>query len=163
MTDLCILATGGTIDKEHDPIAEQLVFTGRSHVPDMLVEFRAGEIPHDILMLKDSLGMTDEDRETILRAVLSRPEKSIVITHGTDTMEITAEYLAGKTGDKTIALTGCLRPFSLFRSDAGFNLGGAIVAARTMPAGVYVVMNGRVFRAGEVSKNKKTGFFAEKK
>ena len=37
---------------------------------------------------------------------------------------------------KTVVLTGAMRPHSLGRSDASFNLGGAIIAAQTLPEGV---------------------------
>lgn len=147
------------MDKDHDPISESLVFSGHSYVPDMLEEFRAPGIPHDIIMLKDSLEMTDQDRALIKDTAQRRAERGIVITHGTSTMARTAEYLKNHITDKTIVLTGAMRPFSLFRSDAGFNLGGALIAARSLPAGVYLVMNGRVFEAGAVAKNAETGIF----
>ena len=56
-------------------------------------------------------------------------------------------------------LTGALRPFALGKSDAGFNVGGAMIAAQTLPPGVYAVMNGRVFKAEDVSKDVKSGRF----
>jgi len=34
-----------------------------------------------------------------------------------------------------------------------------MIAAQTLPAGVYAVMNGRVFEAGNVQKDLKTGRF----
>lgn len=159
MDNICIIATGGTIDKEHDPIAEKLVFSKKSYVPEMLMQCRAEKIPHQVLMLKDSEDMVPEDRETILQAVMARPERSVVVTHGTGTMSVSAEYMKGKTGDKTVVLTGALRPFSLFMSDAVFNMGCAIIAAQIAPPGVYITMNGEMFAAGTVRKNLATGFF----
>ena len=82
-----------------------------------------------------------------------------MVTHGTGTIEQTAKYLDGKIGDKTVVLTGAMRPHSLGKSDAGFNLGGAIVAAQTLSTGIYVVMNGRVFTAEQVKKNVEAGRF----
>lgn len=159
MEDICIIGTGGTIDKDHDPITEKLVFSESSHIPTMLSEFRVPEIPHSILMLKDSLEMTDADREIIRDAILKRSEKCIVITHGTSTMSETAVYLKKYIQDKVIVLTGAMRPFSLFQSDAGFNLGAAIVSARLLSNGVYIAMNGQVFKAGEVQKDTDKGIF----
>lgn len=161
MIDLCIIATGGTIDKVHDPIAEALAFPGTSYIPQILEECRTKDVAHQILMFKDSREMTDTDRELILAAVKARQEKSIVITHGTSTMPVTARYLQEHIKDKTIVLTGAMRPFSFFQSDAGYNLGGAIVAARSLPQGIYIVMNGRVFDADKVKKDEKKGVFVK--
>ena len=47
---------------------------------------------------------------------------------------------------KTIVLTGALSPARFSDSDATFNIGMAFATAQTLPAGVYVAMNGRVFR-----------------
>jgi len=113
----------------------------------------------DLLMQIDSLDMTATHRAEILNAVMAAPESQIVITHGTGTMALTAQYLNGHVGDKTVVLTGAMRPFSLGQSDANFNLGGAVIAAQTLPSGVYGVMNGRVFPADKLHKNIQTGRF----
>ncbi len=148
------------MDKVHDVIAETLVFAAQSQIPQMLRECRVADVPHESLMLKDSLELTDADREAILQAVLKRPETGIVITHGTSTMTATAAYLNGRT-DKTIILTGAMRPFSFFQSDAGFNLGAAMAAAQACAPGIYIAMNGRVFPEGTVRKNEAKGIFEE--
>ena len=156
-----ILITGGTLDKVHDTITEGLIFCPdrSSQVPHVLSVGRSAEFDTQILMQKDSLDMTDTDRALMLKAINSAKPSRIVVTHGTGTMELTAQYLDGQTGDKTVVLTGAMRPYSLGRSDAGFNLGGAIIAAQTLDAGVYAVMNGRVFGASEVRKDTKLGHF----
>lgn len=161
MKKICILTTGGTLDKEHDPISETLVFSKKSHVPEMLSRLRVLETDFEQVMLKDSMGFTDKDRELIKHAVQGRKEEGIVITHGTSTMTLTAEYLQkeGLGENKTIVLTGAMRPYSLFLSDASFNLGTAIGGARSLPHGVYVAMNGLVHKAGQVQKNSATGYF----
>ena len=162
MDNICILATGGTIDKDHDPISEELIFSDQSYVPAMLSEFRTMKVSHDVLMLKDSLDMNDSDREAIKEGVLARPEALIVVTHGTSTMPETAAYLSDKIQGKTVVLTGAMRPFSLFRSDAGFNLGTAIAAVQLLEHGVYITMNGQIFKANDVQKNIEQGRFERK-
>ena len=154
-----ILATGGTIDKVHDPITESLIFKQNSHLKDMLRQSNVRNYTHDILMLKDSLEVTEADRDTIAQAVMNSPHQQLIITHGTSTMEVTARYLIGKAPEKTVVLCGAMRPFSLYESDAKFNLGGAFIAAQTLPAGVYVAMNGRIFDADNVRKNREEGVF----
>ena len=153
MDDLRILVTGGTIDKEHDPVTEGLVFAGRSFIPDMLSVCRVPDTKYDVLMLKDSFDITDQDRDAMIDAINSCPEKNIIITHGTSTMPETALYLQKNIHNKTVVLTGAMRPFSLFMSDAGFNLGSAISAVQLLTNGVYVTMNGQIFEAGTVRKN----------
>lgn len=161
MEKLVILTTGGTLDKDHDTFTESLVLgvDTVTNVPELL---RIGKTHYprvQPIMSLDSLDMTDAHREQILGAVNIVPERCVVITHGTGTMELTAKHLDGKIGDKTVVLTGALRPFALGKSDAGFNVGGAVIAAQALPAGVYAVMNGRIFTADEVSKDVKSGRF----
>jgi len=159
--DILILITGGTLDKVHDSVSESLVFGGgdKSRVSNILKTGRTDHPRLKVLMKKDSLDMTEEDRDIILKAVLDAPQDRIVITHGTGTMEMTAKYLDGNIGDKTVILTGAMRPQSLGKSDAGFNLGGAIIAAQTLDYGVFAVMNGRVFEAQQIHKDTSLGRF----
>ena len=159
--DILILITGGTLDKVHDTATESLTFrkNRKSHMSELLKIGRSHLPRQEVILMKDSLNMTEADRELILKSILAAHEHHIVLTHGTGTMENTAQYLDGKIGNKTVVLTGAMRPFSLGKSDAGFNMGGAIVAAQTLTAGVYGVMNGRVFKANALRKNTKRGRF----
>jgi|SRR5690606_38884743 L-asparaginase len=156
-----ILITGGTFDKEYDMINGKLDFE-ETHVPEMLRLGRctvATEIR--TLMMVDSLEMTDNDRELILHNCASAPEERILITHGTDTMQITAAYLAQAGLAKTIVITGAMIPYKFGSSDGFFNLGAALAFLQTLPQGVYVAMNGRYYNWDNVRKNKKTGYFEE--
>lgn len=158
---IAVLITGGTLDKIHDTYTESLVFDpqDKSRIPAMLRQGRARPVRTENLFQIDSLDMKDDHRTAILNAVNNAPENHIIITHGTGTMEVTAQYLEGKIGDKTVILTGAMRPQSLGRSDAGFNFGGAMIAVQTLPLGVYGVMNGCVFTAQNLHKNTETGRF----
>lgn len=157
-----VIVTGGTIDKQYDPLTGDLVF-GASHVSEMLAISRhADEIAVEEIFLKDSLAMTDDDRLLVARACERAAERRIVVTHGTDTMTHTAEALA--TGEplpgKTIVLTGAMVPYSFGRySDALFNLGAALAFSATLPAGVYVAMNGLAHASGNVRKDRARGVF----
>lgn len=161
MKSVRILLTGGTIDKVHDPQLEGITFArdGMSQIPEILAQGRCDFPSIEKLMFLDSLDMTDEHRAEIASAITLAPEDAIVITHGTSTMGETARYLEEIGAQKTIILTGAMRPWSLSFSDAGFNLGGAIIAAQTLPCGVYGVMNGRVFAAQNLKKNTELGRF----
>ncbi len=153
-----VFTTGGTIDKiYHDANSEFAV--GDSLLPELLDEARV-TLPWRVtgLLRKDSLELTDEDRQLIWEAVAACPEEQVIITHGTDTMAQTAAVLAGIPG-KTIVLFGAMQPARMRRSDAVFNLGFAVAAVGLLPPGVYVAMNGEVFEAGRVRKNLKAGRF----
>lgn len=156
-----ILITGGTFDKEYDEIQGKLDFE-ETHVPEML-KLGRNSVPTEVrtIMLVDSLELTDDDRAIILNNCKSVPEKQILITHGTDTMAETAAYLAAAKLDKTIVLTGAMIPYKFGSSDGFFNLGSSLAFVQILPAGVYVVMNGRYYDWNNVRKNKKTGFFEE--
>ena len=158
-----IYITGGTFDKQYNYISGGLYFKD-SHVPSMLDRGRCN-IDYNVrtLMMIDSLDMTDADREIIAHACGRNPHSKILLTHGTDTMVKTAEFLAGKNlKEKTIVLTGAMIPYAFGTSSDGFfNLGSALAFLQTLPPGVYVAMNGRYYNWNQVRKNKHTGFFEE--
>jgi L-asparaginase len=156
-----VFITGGTFDKEYDEISGRLYFKD-SHLPEMLQLGRCN-LPLDIrtLMMIDSLDMTGADREIIVEQCRTAPEARILVTHGTDTMVTTADVLAATVPAKTIVLTGAMVPYKFGSSDGLFNLGSALAFAQTLTPGVYIAMNGRCFRAGEVRKNRNTGMFED--
>ncbi len=147
-----IISCGGTIDKVY--------FDAKSDfevgAPQIESIFREAGVTFDYeiesLMRKDSLDMTDEDRQLIKRHVELIPERHVLITHGTDTMPDTAKVLFG-IPEKVIVMTGSMRPARFRASDAEFNIGCAVGALMSQQPGVYVVMNGRVFDGTKVRKN----------
>ncbi len=158
-----IFTTGGTFDKEYDPISQTLVFT-ETRVPKILDRSRcAVQCVVTNLMSIDSLQMKDEHRKAIAEKCKNVAEDKIIITHGTDTVVKTAEVLAREITNKTIILTGALIPYAFRNSDSLFNLGAAIALVQTMPNGVYIAMNGKVFPWNKTQKNTKTGMFEELK
>ena len=161
MRDVLVLTTGGTIEKVHDWRSEGLGFEmgGKAQIADLLHNARCYHAGLRELMMKDSLDFTDDDREVILQAVRDASETGIVISHGTGTMAETARFIDSYALEKTVVLTGAMRPYSFGRSDAAFNIGGAVIAAQTLPVGVYGVMNGRVFTAANLTKDTHAGRF----
>jgi len=158
---IVIVTTGGTIDKAYfdalstyqigEPIVKKLLDAAHVTGPYRIVE----------LLRKDSLELTDEDRERLKETVAALDARRVVITHGTDTMTDSARVLAA-IADKTMVLTGALSPARFAESDATFNIGMAFAAAQTLPPGVYVAMNGRVFRGAEVRKDREQRRFVTK-
>lgn len=160
MKNITILTTGGTIDKVYFD-AKSAYEVGPPNIERVLGELNLA-ISYTItsLMRKDSLEITDNDRRIIRDAAAAAATNWILITHGTDTMTETAEALIGLEG-KTIVLTGALEPALFKTSDAMFNIGCALGAVQTLPPGIYIAMNGAVFTAGKVRKNRSINSFEE--
>ncbi|MFD3394401.1 asparaginase domain-containing protein [Aquirufa sp. OSTEICH-129V] len=154
-----VFITGGTFDKEYNELNGALYFK-ETHLQEMLEKGRSRlELQTETLFMKDSLEFTDLDREKIQAACAAATSNRILITHGTDTMTQTAEYLANRIQDKTIVLTGAMIPYKFGSSDGMFNLGSALAFVQLLPPGVYISMNGKIFPAGHVRKNLARGEF----
>ena len=152
MDQLCIVTTGGTIDKIYfDDKSDFQV--GEPQIGRILdergVAFRYSVIP---ILRKDSLHLDDADRELLRATIAAQPARHVLVTHGTDSMVETAKVLASIAG-KTIVLTGALNPARFRGSDAEFNIGTAVGAVQSLPAGVYIAMNGRIWDPAKVRKN----------
>ena len=153
-----ILTTGGTIDKVYfdkksnyevgDPFVEELL-----HKMNVNISFKVKS-----LMKIDSLDMTDIHREEILNYLKNSNANNFLITHGTDSIVETAIYLK-KISDKTIVLTGSLKPAIFIDNDAIFNVGSALTSAQILKNGVYIVINGQVFNPDNVRKNLEKNIF----
>ena len=161
MSGIHILTTGGTIDKEYQLSTGALVLES-SAITSILEQGRnRGRVFISPVLSKDSLEMTERDRETIAVRCALVEEAKILITHGTDTMVETARYLAGKKlEDKTIVLVGAMIPHQLKTSDATFNVGFGLACASLLPAGIYIAMNGKVFDWMDVRKDKENLVFS---
>ena len=156
-----LFVTGGTFDKEYNEHNGELFFKD-TRLREMLKLGRSlVDVEVRTLMMIDSLAMNDEDRQVILGQCRKCPQSRIVVTHGTDTMEVTARLLGENITDKTIILTGAMIPYAFGSSDGLFNLGSALAFAQSLPAGVFIAMNGRYFRWDNVRKNKAAGVFEE--
>lgn len=156
---LRFITVGGTIDKIYfDQLSEYQV--GAPGVERILLDLPvAFDYTIESVLRKDSLDMTNEDRQLVRLAVERCPEEYVVITHGTDTMIETARLLIGIPG-KRIVLTGAMQPANFHHSDATFNVGMAIGVAVTQPeAGVWITMSGLVFDPLTARKNRLRGIF----
>lgn len=154
-------AVGGTIDKVYfDALSKYEI--GESNIKDILKDARVN-FQSDIssILKKDSLDMTDQDRLDIHKTVKNEKNDKIIITHGTDTMIETAKVLED-IKEKTIVLTGAMEPAKFKSSDAVFNLGSAVAAVQSLSHGVYIVISGRVFKPGNVKKDRGLKMFGKK-
>ena len=154
-----VFVTGGTFDKAYNELNGNLFFK-ETHLHEMLELGRSNlDLSITTLMMKDSLEFEESDRAIIASACNDFDAKRIVITHGTDTMTITALYLQKHCPNKTIVLTGAMIPYKFGSSDGLFNLGSALAFTQVLPTGVYIAMNGKYFEADKVRKNIEIGEF----
>uniref|UniRef100_A0A7C4ELZ0 Asparaginase n=1 Tax=Fundidesulfovibrio putealis TaxID=270496 RepID=A0A7C4ELZ0_9BACT len=158
--DISIYTMGGTIDKIYfDDLSDYVV--GEPQAGEILKEAKAAlEFSVQEVLRKDSLHLNDADRALLRERIAADPCPRILVTHGTDTMVDSARALAG-LGDKVIVFTGALSPARFKGSDAPFNVGCAVGAVQSLPPGVYIAMNGRVFNAQHVRKNRAAGRFED--
>jgi L-asparaginase len=153
-----IFSVGGTIDKVYfDALSQYQV--GFPSVRDILGGLPiAFDYEIESLLSKDSLDMDEADRLLVREHVAAEPCPKIIITHGTDTMVETGKTLSG-IGGKCIVLTGAMEPADFKSSDAVFNVGVAVGAVSSLPDGVYIAMNGRIFDPFKCRKNRERGVF----
>ncbi|HEX7338675.1 MAG TPA: asparaginase domain-containing protein [Rhodanobacteraceae bacterium] len=158
MQRLSIITTGGTIDKIYfDAKSDYKI--GAPQIGDILKQLGVGfEFEVTSLLRKDSLEMTETDRQLVRATIEAQPHRHVLVTHGTDTMVDTARVLEGLT-DKVIVLTGALNPAKFEGSDAVFNIGCAVGAVQTLESGVWIAMNGRVWDPRHVRKNRAANRF----
>lgn len=158
-----ILTAGGTIDKVYSEDRGTLNFSfGKQAIKEISENKVNLNFDYDIerIISKDSLEMEDVDRELLKKACEEAAEEKILITHGTDTMIDTAKVLSD-ISNKAIVLTGASQPYRFRESDAEFNIGVAIGALNSLDDGVYIAMNGRVYKWDECQKEA-DGRFTEK-
>jgi len=157
--NIAIVTTGGTIDKDYfDALSEYQI--ADSVIDGALRGYRVGfDFEMVPLMRKDSLEITESDRKEIVKVVSALPHELVLLTHGTDTMVDTAKSLQTVVNDKTIVLTGAMKPARFSDTDAFFNVGVAIGALQTLPKGVYIAMSGQIFDPENVVKDRSKARF----
>ena len=161
--DILFIQTGGTIDKDYPKTKNGWAFEINEPAVKRILEKVNCSFNYSVksLLKKDSLEINDDDRLLILSKCKEAKEDKIIITHGTDTMNITATYLK-EIKNKTIIITGAMRPERFSNSDAAINIGVAIGAVQSLSKGIYVAMNGLVIPHHKMERNKETGQFIYK-
>jgi L-asparaginase len=158
-----LITTGGTMEKVYSEQTGQVEnltakidrYLQQLRLPDTRVEVTP-------LMNKDSLEMTDADRELILALAKAKvAEGPVVITHGTDTMVETGRLLKRKLAglNHPIVLTGAMTPLGFERSDGLQNLTESLFAARVLEPGIWIVMHGCFFDVDHARKDRERARF----
>ena len=164
MQKILIISTGGTFNKVYDPIAGDLVIDDTSHAVKEIASKWLCRFELLNIIGKDSLAMTNQDRLELLSIVTQTEHEKIIVIHGTDTMHITAEYLADVEIEKKIILTGAMVPYSIDPVEATANLSSALGYMQLLQDnGVYTVMNGLFGLHEKIIKEKSKGKFIRKR
>lgn len=156
---MLIINTGGTFNKRYDPIKGELFVPQDSSAIEAILASLVIDISLQGILYKDSLEMDDHDRSVLGKTITELEAKTIIVVHGTDTMDVSAEYVASLELDKVIVFTGAMVPFSIDPLEATANLSMAIGYANNGSAGVHIVMQGIMGRYEQVKKNKSAGKF----
>jgi len=165
MNDLLIINTGGTFNKIYNPISGELEVDSDGRALESLSrKWLCDEIERINIIGKDSLEMTNQDRLELLHTITQTQKRKIIVIHGTDTMHITAEYLAqSELENKQVILTGAMVPYTIDPVEATANVASAIgFVHANRECGVFVSMNGLIEHYQNILKDRKAGRFVPK-
>ena len=157
---MLILNTGGTFNKRYDMIQGTLEVPVDNYAIERILESFESKPPLAGVVYKDSLEMDINDRKMITDIIFHSTDTEFVIIHGTDTIDVTAEFLDSVFDDRIIVLTGAMKPFEIDSIEASLNLGLAIGFVKGCERnGVYICMNGYIEPWDKIKKNKQLGKF----
>ena len=160
MRKILIINTGGTFNKVYDPHDGTLVVDQTSQILEQIASKWLCEFEILNIIGKDSLDMTNQDRLELLGTIIHSNYEYIIIIHGTDTMNMTAEYLFDGDCEKCIVFTGAMVPYSIDPVEATANLCSAYGYINALKkSGIYIAMNGAMGLYSEVKKDRKLGNF----
>lgn len=156
---MLIINTGGTFNKRYDPITGELFVPVDNQAVESILESLVIDISLQGVIYKDSLEMNPQDRTLLGQTIAASDAQTVIVIHGTDTMDLSAEYINTLALDKTVVFTGAMVPFSIDPIEATANLSMAIGYAHIAGKGVYIVMQGIMGSFKQVKKNKSAGKF----
>jgi len=160
MTDILIVSTGGTFNKIYNPLTGSLDVDTDAKALRSIADKWLCNLEIETIIGKDSLDMDDSDRQQLAKTILQSSQKKIIVVHGTDTMDLSAQALAILKISKTIVLTGSMVPYSIDPTEATANLASAIGYAIALSEnGVYIAMNGQLGKYNQITKDRNRGKF----
>jgi len=160
MKKILIINTGGTFNKVYNPINGKLEIDKTSSTIQEIATKWLCEFESINIIDKDSLDMTNQDRNILLDTIKNTQHSHIIVIHGTDTMDISASYLAENHLEKYIVFTGAMVPYSIDTVEATANLSSAYGYLQALDSyGIYIAMNGALGNYDKVKKDRKKGVF----
>jgi len=161
MKNILVINTGGTFNKVYNERKGHLEVSANNHAIEKIIN-KAFKDNLDIkiigMLYKDSIKLVDEDRYIMMGSMKNYDK--VLIIHGTDTMDITATFLAKFIKNKTIILTGAMKPFSIEPIEATANFSIALeFLKQTEELGIFIGMHGLVDKHYKIKKNRILGRF----
>jgi L-asparaginase len=164
MKKIVVINTGGTFNKVYNPLTGNLDVDNKGKAMAQIEKFWLNKFQIINIIGKDSLEMNQKDRKKILTAIIDSSQERVIVVHGTDTLDQTADYLAKAKLEKKIILTGSMVPYSINPVEAIANFASAYgYILGVQEKGVYISMNGRIKNYKRVIKNKEKGYFESTK
>ncbi len=158
---ILIINTGGTFNKVYNPIDGSLVILKRA-IDEILSKWLC-EFEIVNIIDKDSLDIDSSDRKILLSTIKESKYNSIVVVHGTDTIDISASFIAQSNLPKKIIFTASMTPFSIDPIEATANLAMAIGYLKALDDdGVYIAINGVAGEYQNIIKDRKKGRFIDR-
>jgi len=157
---ILLLNTGGTFNKIYEPISGELVVDDNASALHDIAKRWQSELDIISIINKDSLYITTQDRIEMLSMIIQSEYNNIIVIHGTDTMELSAEYIADAEVEKKLVFTGAMVPYSIDATEATANLAMAYgFLQNSAPNGVYISMNGLLKPYDKITKDRDRGVF----
>jgi L-asparaginase len=157
---MLILNSGGTFNKRYNTITGELEVPYDNLALEKILESVAMDYSLAGVVYKDSLEMTSQDRKMLANIIMESSEEKFIVVHGTDTMELSAEFFDEVFDDRIIVLTGAMKPFEIDNVEASLNLGMAIGFLKgSNERGVFICMNGHIEKWNKIMKNRALGKF----
>jgi len=157
---MLILNSGGTFNKRYNPVSGELEVPYDNKAIEEILQSVCSDYGLAGVVYKDSLEMDSNDRKILANIIMESSDDTFVIIHGTDTIDISAEFLSEVFDDRKIILTGAMKPFEIDTIESSLNLGMAIGFGQAVQnKGVFICMNGFVKPWNKLVKNKNMGRF----
>lgn len=157
---MLILNTGGTLNKRYNLLNGELEVPVDNQAVEKILESVNEKYNLAGVVYKDSLEMDSNDRKMLASIIMESTDDTFIIIHGTDTMDVTAEFLDEIFDDRKIILVGAMKPFELEKVESSFNIGMAIGYSKAIEYnGVYICMSGYVEPWDKLTKNRSKGKF----
>ncbi len=157
---MLILNSGGTLNKRYNPLNGELEIPYDNEVLERILSSVESDYDLAGVVYKDSLEMDTNDRKMLTNIIMESTDDTFIVVHGTDTIDVTAEFLSAIFEDRKIILVGAMNPFEIDNVEASLNIGMAIGFAKAVKEfGVYICMSGYVELWNKIEKNRIKGKF----
>ena len=157
---MLILNSGGTFNKRYNALSGEIDVPYDNYAIEKILDTYSGEYDLAGVVYKDSLEMDVNDRKMLANIIMESKDDTFIIVHGTDTMELTSEFLDEVFDDRKIILVGAMKPFEIDNIESSLNLGIAIGFSKVVSEnGVYICMSGHVELWNKIEKNRSLGKF----